>query len=366
MNTAVKPFFLRLPAFFLSLFCLLPLWGCEDSRPMPGAVASVNGQEISFREVETRRINQFSGRSPEAKPLSDAEMQAQYRYVVNQIIEELVICQYMSSKKFVLEPGLLDAEEKLVRNDYPEKAFDQMLSEEGINIEEWREALRRRLIIRQFLVQVLRPEISITADEVQQYFTEHSADFLVPEQWHFIQISGLDKKSVEKARVGFMANKNATAVQKEFLVSIHDIRMGKDRLPDELSKELAPLGLWKSSPVKAVDDGYRTLVLIEKTPAAMLEAAEIAKRVEQALAEEKMRVLYAAWIKKRVAGADIRLAPALLAEIAPAAEPAAGISPSRNASSTGGGPEQGSLPDPSGLPPRALLPAATPGKNIDK
>ena len=362
----MKPFFLRPPALLFFLFCLLPLWGCEDSRPMPGTVASVNGQDISFREVETRRINQFSGRSPEAKPLSEEEIQAQYRYVVNQIIEELVICQYMDSKKFVLEPGLLDAEEKLVRNDYPEKAFDQMLAEEGINLEEWREALRRRLIIRQFLVQVLRPEISITTDEVQQYFAGHSTDFLVPEQWHFIQISGLDKKSVEKARGSFMANKNATAVQKEFLVSIHDIRMGKDRLPDELSKELAPLGLWKSSPVKAVDDGFRTLVLIEKTPAAMLEAAEIAKRVDQVLAEEKMRALYAAWIKKRVAGADIRLAPALLAEIIPAAEPATVIPASRNASSAGGGPEQDALPGSSDVPPRDLPPAVAPEKNVGK
>jgi hypothetical protein len=200
-------------------------------------------------------------------------------------------------------------------------------------------------MVRKFLLQVLRPEISITPEEVQQYFTGHSADFLVPEQWHFIQITGPDKKIVEKARNSIMASKGATEVQKEFLVSIHDIHMGIDRLPDDLSKELAPLGLWKSSPVKAVDDGFRTFVLIEKTPAAMLEAAEIAKRVEQALAEEKMRAQYAAWIKKRIKGADIRLAPMLLAEKLPAGESAPDRSLFRNGSSSGNGQVQHSPPD---------------------
>ena len=336
---------LRLPALLVFLLCLTSLPGCEAPPAMPGIVASVNGQGISYREVETRRINQFSGRSPDARPLSEAELQAQYRYVVDQIIEELVICQYMESKNFSLEPGLLDAEEKLVRDDYPENAFELMLAEEGVNLSEWRESLRRRLMIRQFLTQVLRPEITITADEVQQYFTAHSADFIIPEQWHFMQITGLDKKSVENARNSFVATKNATATQKEFLVSIHDIRIGKDRLPEDLSKELAALGLWKGSPVKSADGAFRSLVLIEKTPASMLEAAEMAKRVEQALAEEKMRVLYAAWVRKHTTRAEIRIAPALLADRASAAAPAPHPVKARNAIATRNGTERPLQPD---------------------
>ena len=351
-------------AFLFFLLCL-PLPGCKDS-PMPGTVASVNGQGISFREAEFRRINRFSGLSSGPKLWSEAEIQAQYSYVIYQIIEELLICQYMESKNLVLEPGLLDAEEKLIRNDYPDGAFDQTLAEKGVNLEEWREILRRRLVIRQFLLQELRPAISITADEVQQYFTEHSADFLVPEQWHFIQISGLDKKTVESARNSFMTNKNATTVQKDFLVSIHDIHMGKDRLPDDLSKELLPLEIWKSSPVKAVGDGFRALVLIHKTPATMLEAAEIAKRVEQALLEEKMRVLYSVWVKKRMAGANIRLAPALFAEKSSPNGPAPDAFVSRNATSGGNGSEQRSSPDFPGLPAREPLAAETQGKGAEK
>ena len=349
---------LRLPALLVFLLCLTSLPGCEAPPAMPGIVASVNGQGISYREVETRRINQFSGRSPDAKLLSETELQAQYRYVVNQIIEELVICQYMESKNFFLEPGLLDAEEKLVRDDYPENAFELMLAEEGVNLAEWREGLRRRLVIRQFLTQVLRPEITITSDEVQQYFAAHSADFIIPEQWHFMQITGLDKKSVENARNRFVATRNATAAQKEFLVSIHDIRIGKDRLPEDLSKELAVLGLWKGSPVKSADGAFRSFVLIEKTPASMLEAAEMAKRVEQALVEEKMRAHYAAWVQKRIARAEIRIASVLLADRASSVAPATHPVKARNATSAGNGTDRPQQPGAPGAP----LPETPPGK----
>ena len=110
MKTSFAIFFGRLPVLSLFLLLSILLWGCKDASPVLGIIASVNGQGISYREVEARRINQFSGRGLEGKVWSEAEMQAQYRYIVNQIIEELVICQYMESKKIALDPTQLDAD----------------------------------------------------------------------------------------------------------------------------------------------------------------------------------------------------------------------------------------------------------------
>ncbi len=300
-------------AFFaLTLLCLFSFAACVESSIMPGDVASVNGQGISFREVEARRASLFAHRSPGSEgQLDDATLQTQYRYIVAEIIREFLISQFMRDKGLAVAPELVEAEEQRIRNDYPEGAFEEMLLEEGISLDLWRENIRRRLEMERFLTQVLRPEISITSDEVQQYYHEHSADFIIPEQWHFMQITGLEKKDVERAQVAFIAGKNATAVQKGFLVTIHDIRMGKDLLPEDVNRELAGLGLWQGSKIKSHEGLFRTFVLMEKAPATMLDAATMSVRVEQALAEEKMRDAYAAWMKKRIAKADIQIAPAL-------------------------------------------------------
>jgi hypothetical protein len=291
------------------------LSACREQNVATGTAATVNGEPITFRNLEARRSILFSGRSPRAAGFDDVTLQRQYRYVLKQMIEELVISQYMKSKGMALEAGQVEAEEKRIRDDYPPGAFEAMLLELAVDEGRWREGINRRLMMEQFITQVLRPEISITADEVQQYYRGHSADFVIPEQWHFMQIVGTDKREVEKAGNNLVLGKIATAAQKEYLVTIHDINMGADMLPKELLDDLSVLRPWQASQARTVDDAFRLFVLVEKTPSSMLDAAEMSKRVEQALADEKVRTVYAEWMQKRMRKADIRIAPTLTAPL---------------------------------------------------
>lgn len=299
----------------LVLICLFSLVSCMDPTPLPGEVATVNGQGISFMELEARRVELFSGRTAGAENLDNAVLQSQYRYALTQLIEELLVCQYMRSRKLDLPEGAVDAEEKRIRADYPEGAFEEMLTERGISPDRWREGLYRRLLNEQFLLQVLRPEISITADEVQQYYHEHSEEFVIPEQWHFLYVVGAERKDVELARKKLLEGEDPAAVQKELLVTIHDVRMGMDLLPDMLRQALSPLAPGEGSGVREVEKEFRTQVLLDKIPASLLDATEISKRVENSLSEEKMRSLHTAWINNRLKEADIRVTPILLEPI---------------------------------------------------
>jgi hypothetical protein len=282
---------------------------------MPGDVASVNGQSISLREVEARRVSLFARRSPGDSDPDDAALQVQYRHVVRQIVEEIVVCQYMRDKGFKLSPEALEAEEERIRDDYPKGEFEQMLLEEGVNEDIWRQGIRRRLIMEQFITQELRPQISITTAEVEQYYRSRSQDFVIPEQWHFLQIMGMDGREVEAARERLIRGGNPVAAQREFLVTIHDIRMAKELLPESLSRELEALAPGQGTKVKAHEEMFRAFVMVEKLPPAPLDAATISQRVEQAIAEEKMRAVYARWIEDRMARTDIRVASELLNDL---------------------------------------------------
>ena len=297
----------------LALLPVLALTACIEQDVATGVVGTVNGESLTFRDLEAKRSVLFAGRSPSAADFDEAALQRQYRYVLGQMIEEVVICQYMRNNGMDLEPGQLEAEEKRIRDDYPPGAFEAMLLELAVDEGSWREGIYRRLMVEQFITQVLRPEIFISADEVQQYYNKYSADFAIPEQWHFMQIAGTDKGEVEKARNTLVSGKNATAAQKDRLVTIHDISMGADMLPKELLDDLSALRPWQASTVRNVDDAFRVFILVEKIPPSVLDAAETSKRVEQALADEKARVVYAQWVQKRLRKADIRIVPALTA-----------------------------------------------------
>ncbi len=321
----------------MCLLFLVPFRGRAEGM-MPGEVASVNGQGVYFSELESRRSRLFDALSPDEPPAIEAALQEQYRYALQGIIDELLICQYMGRNKLDLAPDALAAEEALIRADYPEGGFDQMLLEEGISLDLWRESLRRGLLVRKFQAEVLRPEITISPDEVNAYYKAHAGEFLIPEQWHFMQISGIDKKEVEQARDSFIQTRNATAVQLSRPVSIHDIRAAIDRLPEAVSGELARLMPWKAAPVKPFEKEFRVFVLLEKTPATELGTEEIYRRVEQAIAEEKLQSVYVRWMEKQRAKAAIRIAPELMPGAAlpgaPGAEPGGG----GNGTSSAGGP----------------------------
>ena len=296
----------------MATICLVCLAGCREAQVRPGELASVNGQGISFREAEARRVVLFVKRSPNADLQNDAVLQAQYRYVLSGLIEELLVCQYMEKNGYSVSQEVVETEEKKIRADYPEGAFEEMLLEEGIDIERWRYNLRKHLLVESFITQILRPEISIAPDEFQEYYRTHSVDFVLSEQWHFMQIMGQEKSEVERAQGSFLSTRNATAVQKEYLVTIHDILMGKDLLPEALLRELSDISAWQGTSTKNYEGAFRNFVMIEKVPASVLDAATISQRVEQAIAEDKMRLIYANWVREQLDKAKIQLAPALL------------------------------------------------------
>ena len=306
---------------FFSLLLLLaaPLLSSRDAgNTGPGWVATVNGEPITFDEAEAKRISTFSPRTPDAAPLNELTLQEQYRYAVSRLVEERIICQFMQQKGFALDPAVLEAEETRIRADYPDnQAFAAMFLEEGIRQEVWREALRTRLIITHFINHELRPEISISAPEVEKYYLEHNRDFILPEQWHFLQISGPDQNEVEKAQAAVVENRDAAAARKEHSVAIHEINMARHRLPEELQKELEGLEPWQGSAATAHEGQFRNFVLIEKVPERRLDTASISRRVEQALTEKKLKGIYAEWLNNNLAANRISLAPSLFRPIAP-------------------------------------------------
>lgn len=297
--------------WFLLLALTLLLSSCLDAPALPGTVARVNGQDVFFNDLEARRAWLFAGSFESAGELNDAALTAQYRHILGQLIEETLICQYMRAQKLSLGEEVLAAEEQRIRSDYPDGAFEQMMLERGVNLERWRADIARRLLVELFLSQVLRPEITISADEVQAYYKEHSDEFILQEQWHFLHVIAENKKETEQALARLAEGEDPETVQEKLFVTIRDVRMGMDLLPAQIGTALLPLKPGQASKVMNGEEGYWAVRLIELWPASTLDAAEISKRVELALSEEKMRVVYEGWMKKRLETAKIRIVPAL-------------------------------------------------------
>ena len=294
----------------LTLVCLLFVAGCTPA-PKLGVVATVNGESISFEELEARRASLFPLSLEGVSNAPRAVLLQQYQYALQGLIQEQLILHEMAQKKIALPEGALEARETLIKGDYPSGAFEQMLLEEGIAYPAWRKALRAQLMVEHFLGTVIRAQISLSPAEVEEYYQAHRVDFVQPEQWHFMQFTGAEKNGVQKATQSFMQTANATAVQKNYAVVVRDIRMAKDKLPEDVTKELATAAEGKATAVKKNADTFRAFILVEKTPERALNPADIYSRVEQVLVESKQKTVLDEWLTKRIKKGSIFVHPLL-------------------------------------------------------
>ncbi len=300
---------LFLLALLLIVMCVS---GCENPILRPGEVARVNGRTITFAQLDAVHASLFSGSSNLAHKVDEDQLRRQYNSALFQLIAQELVCQYMDKKGVRVSAEELKAAENVVRNDYPAGEFEVMLVEEAINIDNWRELLYRRMMVELFHARFLRPSITISPDDVQAYYREHSGDFLVPEQWNFIQISGPDKELVEQAAAQYLESKDPAQVELGASTSMRDISMDPERLPEEISASLQKLKPLQASRVQRLDADYCIFILLKKTPAYMREASETFILVEQALAEDRLHEAYLAWLKDAVSRATILVADPLL------------------------------------------------------
>jgi len=295
---------------FLGLFSVS---GCLDSREFPGVVAEVNDVPIYFSELDAQRNILFSGLTNEGLPPPDNILQEQYRYALRQIIVQELARQYIEAMKIPVDANRLVSNEVFVQSDYPTGSFRDMLLQSGLSPTMWHSMMTRSLYLSTLAETVLRPMISITAAEVEHFYAENKGDFALPEQWHFMQITGEDKAVVERARDIFLQTSNATLAQQTLDVSMRDIRMDKERLPEEAIALLSSLAPYNPSKIIRLDSDYRIYVMLEKLPPTLLDAAETYKRVERRLVEEKMFTLLNDWADNQIGSSKIRIARQLQA-----------------------------------------------------
>ncbi len=302
--------------FVLSIIAIMLCTACKEDKLMPTEIARVNDEWILFSELEERRtaITGYFADSVEAVKVPVAHWQ--YRRALQQLIVEKLVSQHLARKNVVLAEGAVQEFEDSIRQEYGKQDFDQMLMELGITLEQWRAKIESTLKTELLITEFLRPNIVISPEEVKEYYEANKEDFAFSEQWRFLQLSSLNKDVVEEARKELLASKNPFAVKAKYSVSIRDINIEKERLPEDIMKLLSKLESWQASAVHTGAEEYACYVMLEKTPPQVLDLMTIYDRVEQMIAEEKIEPAFASWIAGMVEKSDIFVHPYLLQEFA--------------------------------------------------
>jgi hypothetical protein len=307
----VRPLFPCLLIFLASLLaaCGNPL---DYFTPVPGEVARINNRSITLSQLEAMQesANMYWGLDPHR---SVEELRTAYGPALYELLAVELVKEQLEKKKLAVTVEELAAEEALIRADYEEGAFEDMLVTGAVNLDNWRFLLRNNLSVRKFQQEVLRPGVTISSAEIERYFAAHQQSFYLTAKEHFILIAGFEEEAVRRASAALMQSADEVTVQADNPdVLLHTVRMPSDRLAPSIREVLAQLMPGQMSPVIAVDGEFRSMLLLAVTPERFLSASEAYPLIEAILMEEKLNAAYNAWVREGFGKARIRISPHLV------------------------------------------------------
>jgi hypothetical protein len=299
--------------FALLLVLLALLAGCgRKAQEDAGVVAKVNGRPIHLEMLEFQydllHFDALAGSLPTVGALREA-----YGQILGSFIALELVSQELEKRGQEVNDAELAQAEALVRADYPDDAFDQMLVEEFIDLPMWRKHLRYSLGVEKFQRLVLRPQIHLDYREIEAYYREHLDAFRLPDRVRLVVVHGPARDAVEKALAHYAQQKSVKAVAEAFPgLQAREVTVSKALLSTAWVEVLHGLQPGKAAVVASGRGVFEGLLLLERLPEQTLDIAQAYPQVEAALVEVRLQQAFDAWLGKAVDAAVILVSQRLL------------------------------------------------------
>src|SRR5881398_900334 len=195
--------------------------GCmKQTQHAPDVWVAVNGKEIKREEVDKyyrTRVN------PEGQEPSEEEALSLKLNVLDELIYNEILLE--RAKKLGLEATDGEVEDKFTerKSPYTEEEFRRQLREQGMIVDDWKQDMRRQLSIQKLLNREVLAKITITDQEVADYYSANKAQFNFAEPtYHLAQIVVTPRKDPQiRNRKNDDASNESEALRKTKMLIVH-------------------------------------------------------------------------------------------------------------------------------------------------
>src|SRR6202171_4609648 len=301
--------------------------GCnKQTQHAPDVWAVVNGKEIKRDEVEKyyrTRVN------PEGQEPSQEESLSLKLNVLEELINNEILLE--RAKKLNLEASDGEVEDKFteMKSPFTEEEFQRQLKERGVSVTDLKSDLRRQLSIQKLLNREVVAKISITDQDVTEFYNGNKAQFNVAEpQYRIAQIVVTPRKEPQiRNRKNDDATNEAEAQRKikmlmdrlnsgadfaqlamDYSEDMNSTTTGGDLgyVPESalnqsdpaLKKMVVGMKPGQVSPVLTVKDGYRILKLVTRESPGQrgITDPQVQQTIRDTLRNRKEQLLRAAYL----------------------------------------------------------------------
>ncbi len=314
----------------MAVAALLPMLaaaGCQrQSAPAADVWAVVNGQEIHHDEVQKYYNSRLN---PQQQTPSQDEALSLTLNIVDELINNDILIQ--RAKKLGLEATDGEVEDKFTefKSPYTEEEFQRQLKDRGVSIDDLKQDIRRELSVQKLINREVVAKISISDQDVSNFYNENRAQFNVAEtQYRLAQIVVTPRKDPQvrnrkndDATTETEARRKTAAISQRLASGADFNQMAMDYSEDPatassggdlgfipesalnqsdpaLKKAVVTLKPGQTSEVIQLRDGYRILKLIAKESPGQRDIADpqVQQSIRDTLRNRKEQLLRAAYL----------------------------------------------------------------------
>ncbi len=244
--------------------------GCKrDIAPGPDVWTVVNGKEILRDEVEKNFRSRINAEGP-------APSQEEALSLKLNILDELINSEILLERanKMNLVASDAEVEDKFTESKSPftEDEFQRKLKESGLTVDDLKSNIRRQLSIQKLLNREVVAKITITDQDITDYFNNNRAQFDVTEpQYHIAQIiitphldPTVHNRKNDKAANEAEAGRKAAMLEQKLAAGADFAQLAMDYSEDASSSSGGDLGFQPESAFNKSDPLLKKAVLALK------------------------------------------------------------------------------------------------------
>lgn len=281
----------------------------KQAETSPDVWAVVDGKDIRRDEVE----KYFRSRlGPEGQPLSQEESLTLMLNILDELINTEILLARAQKQGLVASDGEVEDRFTEFKAPFTEDEFQRQLKERGATVDELKTDLRRRISIDKLLNREVNSKISVTDQDLQDFYNQNRAQFNVLEPQYRVAQIVITPRRNPQTRNRKMSDASTDAEAKRITQALYErLREGADFgelamdysedpttattggdlgfIPESALKQSDPvlqravlaLKPGEVSPVITSPDGLRILKLIAREPAGLREYSD--PRVQQTI-----------------------------------------------------------------------------------
>ena len=157
----------------------------KQTAPSPDVWAVVNGKEIRREEVE----KYFRSRSPEGQAPSQEEALSLKLNILDELVNNEILLERAQKLGLAASDGEVEDKFTEFKSPFTEEEFQRQLRERAVTVDDLKRDLRRQLSIQKLINREVLAKISITDQDVTDFYNQNRAQFNIVElQFRVAQI----------------------------------------------------------------------------------------------------------------------------------------------------------------------------------